>query len=88
MEVLLRTFLYLIGVAIILILEQAFEGRHEFGGFLNALKNLSKSADVNHILVNIICVFGALFFYNLGSLIVVHMGKGEFWKMINSPVKK
>lgn len=85
--ILLRTFLYLLGVTIILILERAFEARNEYGGFMNALKNLNKSVDFYHILVNVICVFGALFFYNLGSVINEKLGKGELWKIINSPIK-
>lgn len=86
-RILLRTLLYLLGVAIILILEHAFEARNEYGGFMNALGNLSKSVDFYHILVNIICVFGALFFYNLGSAINDVLGKGGLWKLINSPIE-
>lgn len=88
-EILLRTFLYLAGVAIILILEHALEARHEYGGFLNALKNLAKSADIYHILVTVICVFWALFFYNLGSVIRgrFRFEKGGLWEMMISPVK-
>ena len=54
---------------------------------MNALGNLSKSVDFYHILVNIICVFGALFFYNLGSAINDVLGKGGLWKLINSPIE-
>ncbi len=87
-DILLRTFLYLAGVSVILILEHAIEARHKYGGFLNALKNLTKSADLYHILVTLICVFGALFFYNLGSVIRGRLGKGGLWEMIISPVQK
>lgn len=86
--ILLRTFFYLAGVAVILILEHALEARHEYGGFLNALKNVTKSADIYHVLVTLICVFGALFFYNLGSVIKGRLGKGGFWEMLISPVQK
>lgn len=87
-DILLRTFLYLAGVAVILILEHALESRHEYGGFLNALKNLTKSADIYHVLVNVICVFWALFFYNLGSVIKGRLGKGGLLKMMISPIQK
>jgi hypothetical protein len=86
-DILLRTFLYLAGVAVILILEHALEARHEYGGFLNALKNVTKSADIYHVLVTLICVFGALFFYNLGSVISGRLGKG-IWEMMISPVQE
>jgi hypothetical protein len=87
-DILLRTFLYLAGVAVILILEHALEARHEYGGFLNALKNVTKSADIYHVLVTLICVFGALFFYNLGSVISGRLGKGGLWEVMISPVQE
>ena len=86
-EILVRTLLYLAGVAIILILEHAFEARKEYGGFVNALKNLDKSVNFYHIAVNVICVFGALFFYNFGSVINDTIGKGGLWKILKSPIK-
>lgn len=73
--ILKRTLLYLAGVFIILVLEKSYEGRNEYGGFVNALKNITKDANSYHIWVNIICVFGALFFYNLWSLIREYLGK-------------
>jgi len=87
-HVLLRTLLYLFGVAVILILEQAIETSHEQGGFFNALKNLAKSENSYHILVTIICVFGALFFYNLGSVISERIGKARLWEILISPLQK
>lgn len=86
-DILVRTFLYLAGVTIILILEHAFEARHEQGGFLNALKNLPKSANYYNVLVNIICVFWALLFYNLGSVIKARLGIKGFLKLLNSPIE-
>lgn len=87
-DILLRTLLYLAGITIILVLERGIEGRHEYGGFVNAIKNLSKSADLYHIAVDVICVFGALFFYNLGSVIRGRLGKGGLLKMMISPIQK
>ncbi len=87
-EILLRTFLYLAGITIILILEHAMEASHEYGGFVNAIKNLTKNANSYHIIVNVICVFGALFFYNLGSVVRGRLGKGGLWDIMISPVKK
>ncbi len=86
-DILLRTILYLAGVAILMLLEHAFETRKEFGGFLNALKNLGKSADIYHVLVNLICVFGALFFYNFGSALRAYFGKGALGQVLRSPMQ-
>jgi len=85
-EVLLRTILYLAGVFIILVLEKSFEARHEYGGFLPAIKGLAGSADRYHIWVNIICMFGAIFFFNLGSVIKVFLGEKGIWKILLAPV--
>jgi hypothetical protein len=87
-DILVRTFLYLTGVAIIVILEHAFEARHEHDGFINALKNLPKSANYYHILVTIICVFWALLFYNLGSIIKTRLGIKGFFKLLKSPIEQ
>ena len=39
-EVIFRTMLYLAGVFVVMILEKSFEARHEYGGFINAMKSL------------------------------------------------
>ncbi len=85
-SILLRTLLYLAGVIIILVLERAFEARHEYGSFLNALSNLGHQADHYRIIVNTICVFGALFFYNMGTVINLHLGEKGIWKVLRAPI--
>ena len=84
--ILKRTLLFLAGVFVILVLERAIESRHEYGGFFNALKALPESTDRFHILVNIICISGALFFFNLWWLFKKHMGERAFLKIIFAPV--
>lgn len=88
LHVFLRTLLYMIGVAVILILEKAIENSHEYGGFINALKKLGEKKDLDHILVTVICVFGAMFFYNLGTLISDRIGKAGLWEILISPIQK
>ena len=83
--ILKRTLLYLGGVFIVLILEKSFEGQHEYGSFINAFKNLLNDANMYHIWVNIICVFGALFFYNFGSFLNKQLGNGGIMDMLSSP---
>ena len=84
--ILKRTLFYLAGVFIILVLERALESRHEYGGFLNALKALPESADRFHILVNLICISGALFFFNLWWLMKKHLGKQGIRNILLKPV--
>ena len=85
-EILLRTILYMAGVFVILVLEKSIEARHEYGGFFPALKGLAGSADRYHIWVNIICMFGAIFFFNLGSVTKAYLGETSIWKMLRAPV--
>ncbi len=87
LEVLVRTFLYLMGVFVILVLEKSIEARNEYGGVGEALKNLWSGADIYHIWVNTICVFGALFFYNIWSVIKGHFGERIFIKLMRSPME-
>lgn len=84
-ETILRTILYLIGVFVVMVLETAFESRHEYGGFMNALKGLSDNSKFYHVLVNTICVFGALLGFNLWSVIKKHHGNDWLIKILSSP---
>lgn len=87
-EILLRTFLYMVGVIVILILEKSIEARHEYGGIFSALKNLASHADRYHIWVNIICTFGAVFVFNVGSVVKDYLGEGGLMKILGTPVQK
>lgn len=87
-EVLFRTMFYLAGVFIILVLEKSFEERHEFGGFIEAVKNLVHQANYYHIWANTLCVFGALLVFNIWSVIKLTFGKGIFRKLMMSKIKE
>jgi len=84
--VLLRTALYALGVFVILLLEKAFEGRHEFGGFGSSLASIFQHADLYHVWVNAICMTGALLVYNTISVIRSHLGKGGLLKLYLQPL--
>ena len=84
-DVILRTALYSLGVLIVLLLEKAFDGRHEYGGFGPALMAVFKHADISHVWVNTICVSGALLGYNMLSIIRQHLGKGGLTRIFLSP---
>lgn len=75
-DVILRTVLYTFGTFVVMLLEKAFESRHEQGGFLSALMNVFQHRDMPHIWANAICVTGALLFFNLLSALNHHLGSG------------
>ncbi|WP_020533720.1 hypothetical protein [Flexithrix dorotheae] len=85
-EILIRTLLYLIGVFVILTLEKSFEARDEYDGVVNSLKDLAIQLDIYHLWVNIICVFGALFFFNLWTVVKKHFGPDIFRKIMKTPI--
>jgi len=83
-DIFLRTVLYFLGVLLILILEKAFDGRHEFGGFVNSLQQVFVQFDMNHFWVNSICIFGALFGFNFASLLKLYLGEGGILRVLAS----
>ena len=86
-DVLLRTFLYAAGTLVVMLLEKAFESRHEQGGFGRALMNVFQHRDMPHVWANAICVSGALLFYNLLSVLNRHLGTGGLAGVFLSPRK-
>jgi hypothetical protein len=86
LDVILRTVLYALGVLVVLLLEKAFEGRHEHGGFGASLIAVFQHAEVHHVWVNTICLTGALLGYNALSVVWRHLGKGGLLRLFLSPV--
>ncbi len=62
-DVMLRTALYAFGVFVVLLLEKAFEGRHEHGGFGASLIAVFQHADAKHVWLNTVCLSAALLSY-------------------------
>lgn len=87
-EVLFRTLLYILGVLVILLLEKAFEGRHEYHSFAASLRSVFQHADIYHVWLNFICVSGALLFYNILSVIHRNLGTKAMIKMFITPLPK
>ena len=85
-EGLLRTALYAAGVVVVLLLEKGFEGRHEYGGFLQSLRSLFQHADLDHVWANAICITGALLGYNALSVIRRHLGDGGLIAIFRAPL--
>jgi hypothetical protein len=86
LDVVLRTALYAVGVLVVLLLEKAFEGRHEHGGFGPSLIAVFQHAEVHHVWVNTICLTGALLGYNALSVVRRHLGQGGLLRLFLSPL--
>ena len=84
-DILFRTFIYSIGIVIILILEKGFEARNEYGGFFKAVPQVFKHADKYHLYVNTLGVVFALLGFNFLSLIGKHLGEGGYKRILFSP---
>lgn len=84
-DVLLRTLLYALGTLVVLLLEKAFESRHEQGGFSPALMKVFQHPDMPHLWANSICVTGALLFYNVLAVLNRHLGTGGLARVLLSP---
>jgi hypothetical protein len=86
LDVILRTAFYGLGVLVVLLLEKAFEGRHEHGGFRPSLIAVFQHTEVHHVWANVICLSGALFGYNALSVVRRHLGEGGLARLFLSPL--
>jgi hypothetical protein len=85
-NVLARTVLYALGVFIVLLIEKAFEVRHEHGGFGTSLFSVFHHTDNNRVWANTICLSGALLGYNALSVVRRHLGKGGLLRLFLTPL--
>lgn len=85
-HVLVRTALYGLGVLVVLVLEKAFESRHEYDGFVSALIHLLRHQDIPHVLAATIGVTGALLIFNALLVIQRHLGKGGLLRLFLLPL--
>ena len=84
-EVAVRTALYALGVLAVLLLEKAFEVRHEHGGVLRALAGILRHEDIPHVIANAIVATGALLAFNVLSLIRKRLGSGGLFGLLRAP---
>jgi len=87
-DVFCRTILYVFGVFVVLLIEKGIDGMHEYGGFGAALTTEWRQTDMHHILLNVICLSGALMSYNMLSVVRKRMGKGALLQMFLSPLPR
>jgi uncharacterized membrane protein YgdD (TMEM256/DUF423 family) len=85
-DVFLRTVLYGAGAFGILLLEKAFESRHEYGGFTNAISNVLEHRDIPHVCANAICVGFALLGFNTLTIVRRHIGDQELIRYFVTPL--
>ena len=85
-DVALRTALYSFGVLVVLLVEKAFEGRHEHGGFVPSLLSIFHHAEIHHVWANAICLSGALLGFNILSVFQRHLGPGGLLRMLTDPL--
>ncbi|MGZ8253308.1 MAG: hypothetical protein ACXW2G_02030 [Burkholderiaceae bacterium] len=84
-EVVVRTVLYAFGVLVVLLMEKAFEVRHEQGGVLNALASILHHEDMPHVMANAIVAACALLVFNVLSLLRKRFGPGGLFAMLRAP---
>ena len=84
--VVLRTALYTFGVFVVLLLEKAFEARHEYDSFGTSLIAVFQHADISHAWLNTICLSAALLSYNMLTVVRKRLGKGALLQMFLTPL--
>lgn len=84
-DVILRTVMYSLGVALVLILEKGIEGWREYGGFVPSVMHQFQQTGIHHVWVNTICLSGALLGYNVLSVLRRHLGPGGLARIFLRP---
>jgi len=77
LNVVLRTTLYALGIALAMLLEKAFEMRGQYGGFTNALPGVLHNRDSHHVWVNTIWLACSLLVFNALAVIRRRFGDRE-----------
>lgn len=73
-DVVFRTIIYTMGVVLVIVLEKAFEKRHEAGGFIEAIPYVFSHRDIYHVWAQTIGVSLSLLAYNAFSIFQMSLG--------------
>ncbi len=84
-EVVLRTILYTIGVAVALFLERGFEVRHEHGGFLAGVAWVFQHREMHHVWADTIAVGASLLIFNTVTAVHHNLGHGRLHRLLLTP---
>jgi hypothetical protein len=77
----LRTLLYAGGVLIVMILEKAFESRHQAGSYGDAISYVFSHRDIYHVWATTIGAGASILVYNAFSVVQRKMGKNGLKKL-------
>jgi hypothetical protein len=80
-DVIIRTILYAAGVAIVVLLEKAFEHRHDVKGFANAILYVVHNRDFYHVWATTIGAGGAILVYNSFTVVKHKLGEKGLKKL-------
>jgi len=80
-DVILRTILYTLGVAVVMILEKAFESRHKAGGFTEGISFVLSHRDIYHVWATTIGAGASIFMYNAWTVVKRKLGKNGLAKL-------
>ena len=80
----LRTILYTAGILIVIVLEKAFEKRHEAVGFIKAISYVFNDRDIYHVWATTIGSAVSIFIYNAFSVVQRVLGKNGLAKLFFS----
>jgi hypothetical protein len=81
-DVAARTLLYALGVFGVMLVEKAFDTRHEAGGFGAALVSVFRHRDIHHVWAATIGIGGALLGFNVLSVVRRRLGEGELRRLL------
>ena len=85
-DVVLRTTMYAFGVFVVLLIENAFEARHDYDSFGASIIAIFEQEDGKHVLLNTICLSAALLSYHMLSVVRKRLGKGALLRMFLTPL--
>ncbi len=80
-DTILRTLLYSVGVLVVVLLEKAFEARHNAEGFSNAIAYVLDRRDVYHVWANTLGASVSIFFFNVFAVVQRLLGKNGTYKL-------
>jgi hypothetical protein len=81
-DIVLRTILYTLGVLAVILLEKAFENRHEVNGFGNAIAYVFRNRDIYHVWSTTLGSAAAILVYNSFSVLQRYLGKNSLAKLL------
>ena len=88
LDVVLRTLLYMMGVFVVLLCEQAFKEHHGHEDLGATVTRVFQSKDANQVWAKAICVGWALLVFNGFTVIRRRLGSAGLLRLFTSPLPK